>query len=81
MTTLRSTNRAEATAAQVAKELGIDARDIFICLNLDFKNPNHFGSADFVNLAIPPEFHQGHEEASFFFLWSGRRCTGRGPCT
>ena len=48
MTTLRSTDRAAATAAQVAKDLGIDARDIFIRLNLDFKNPNHFESTDFV---------------------------------
>jgi hypothetical protein len=48
MTTLRSTDRAEATAAQVAKALGIDARAIFIRLNLDFKNPNHFESTDFV---------------------------------
>ena len=36
MTTLRSTERAEAIAAQVAKKLGIDARDIFIRLNLEF---------------------------------------------
>ena len=40
--------RAEATAAQVAKKFGIDARTIFIRLNLDFKNPSRFESTDFV---------------------------------
>ena len=38
MTTLRSTDRAEQTAAQLAEELKTPESDVFIRLNLDFKN-------------------------------------------
>ena len=48
MTTLRSTERAEATAKDVAAKLGIGEKDICIRLNLDCKSPNHFEPTDFV---------------------------------